>query len=305
MSAIRAFRQLVGIHPRTVVDSFFTYPRFLGTIKPQLLGRADAELRARTGSFRAAWWPQVLNCPLGDRVLVIAPHPDDETIGAGGFLLRHRGLAELHVITVFNGEGGGKLERGPWEDTPEYKAELVAIRREELERVTVALGLASVQRLDFPDGAVDPQLGAALCLRQAVDRVSPNIVMLPWYLDAQRDHRITNVLYAWGCADISCMVLGYEIWQMLEPNAVLDITDLLNEKLALVSKYQSQMATVDYLGIVEGLARTRAFYSPVRPNRGGGAEAYLALPNVDYCDLVTSVYGEHGQLSTDAIRLLE
>ncbi|MGC1915840.1 MAG: hypothetical protein WA710_11695, partial [Pseudolabrys sp.] len=42
---------------------------------------------------------------------------------------------------------------------------------------------------------------------------------------------------------------------------------------------------------VEGIARTRAFYSPVRTNRGGAAEAYLALPNPDYCDLVTSVYG--------------
>jgi LmbE family N-acetylglucosaminyl deacetylase len=241
---------------------------------------------------------------VGKRVLVVAPHPDDETIGAGGFLLRHRGLAELHVVTVFNGEGGGRLERGPWENTPEYKAELVATRRDELGRVAVVLGLASVQRLDLPDGAIDPQPGVALRLRAAVERVSPDIVMLPWYLDALRDHRVTNVLYAWGCADLSCMVLAYEIWQMLEPNAVLDITDQLDEKLALVTKYRSQTATVDYLGLVEGIARTRAFYSPVRTNRGGAVEAYLALPNADYCDLVTSVYGVDGQLSRDARRLL-
>ena len=100
------------------------------------------------------------------------------------------------------------------------------------------------------------------------------------------------------------MVLAYEIWQMLEPNAVLDITDQLDEKLALVNKYRSQMATVDYLGLIEGIARTRAFYSPVRTNRGGAVEAYLALPNADYCDLVTSGYGVDGQLSTDAKRLL-
>ena len=304
VSTISILRRLIRIHPRALVDLLLTYPRFLGTIKPELLGRVDAELRARTGSLRHAWWPRALKCPVGKRVLVIAPHPDDETIGVGGFLLRHRGLAELHVITVFNGEGGGRLERGPWMDMPEYKAELVAIRREELGRVAAVLGLASVQHLDLPDGAIDPQLGVARRLREAVDRVSPDIVMLPWYLDALRDHRVTNVLYAWGCAGLSCMVLAYEVWQMLEPNAVLDITDQLDEKLALLSKYRSQTATVDYLGFVEGLARTRAFYSPVRPNRGGAAEVYLALPNVDYCDLVTGVYGMDGQLSTEAKRLL-
>jgi LmbE family N-acetylglucosaminyl deacetylase len=237
-------------------------------------------------------------------VLVVAPHPDDETIGPGGFLLRHRGLAELHVVTVFNGEGGGRLERGPWENTPEYKAELVATRRDEIARVATVLGLASVQRLDVPDGTMDLQPGLVLRLRAAVERVSPDIVMLPWYLDALRDHRVTNVLYAWGCAHLSCMVFAYEVWQMLEPNAVLDITDQLDEKLALVTKYQSQTATVDYLGFVEGIARTRAFYSPVRKNRGGAAEAYLTLPNPDYCDLVSSVYGVDGQLSMDAKRLL-
>ena len=78
----------------------------------------------------------------------------------------------------------------------------------------------------------------------------------------------------------------------------------LEEKLALVNEYRSQTATVDYAGFVEGIAKTRAFYSPVRTNRGGAAEAYLALPNGDYCDLVTSVYGADGKLSTDAKRLL-
>ena len=297
-------RRRIRFHPRALVDTLFTYPRFLGTIKPQLLGRADAELRARTRSLRTAWWPRALDCPVGKRVLVVAPHPDDETIGPGGFLLRHRGLAELHVITVFNGEGGGRLERGPWEDTPKYKAELVATRRDELRRVAAVLGLASVQRLDFPDGSFDSDARVSLQLRYAVESISPDIVMLPWYLDAHRDHRVTNVLYAWGCADLPCMVLAYEVWQMLEPNAILDITDQLDEKLDLLTIYRSQTATVHYVGLVEGIARMRAFYSPVRTNRSGAVEAYLALPNADYCDLVTSIYGSDGHLSMDAKRLL-
>jgi hypothetical protein len=51
-------------------------------------------------------------------------------------------------------------------------------------RVGAVLGLASVQRLDVSDGTIDLQPGAVLRLRAAVERVSPDIVMLPWYLDA-------------------------------------------------------------------------------------------------------------------------
>ena len=69
--------------------------------------------------------------------------------------------------TIFNGERGGRLERGPWDDTPEYKAEMVVTRRDEIERVAEVLGLASVQRLDVPDGSIDvrPRSGASAARR--------------------------------------------------------------------------------------------------------------------------------------------
>ena len=88
------------------------------------------------------------------------------------------------------------------------------------------------------------------------------------------------------------------------PNAILDITDQLDAKLELIVQHRTQNATVNYAGICRGLAQTRAFYSPVRPDRGGAVEAYLALPNNDYCDLVIGVYGPPGELSADSAQLL-
>ena len=70
MSAINILRRLIPIHPRALIDSLLTYPRFLGTIKPQLLGRADAELGARIRSLGTAWWPRALKCPVGSECLL-------------------------------------------------------------------------------------------------------------------------------------------------------------------------------------------------------------------------------------------
>jgi len=292
------------IHPRAILDAFLTYPRYLGAIKPELLAKSAAETQARLRGLYDAWWPKLLEVQEGKRILVIAPHPDDETIGAGGFLLRHRGKSAIHLLTVFNGEGGGRLESGPWQNTLEYKSRLIAARKEEASEVARRLKAASLRHLDIPDGSLDPNIDAARKLRVAIDRVQPDIVLMPWFLDRQRDHRIVNILYAWACQDLQAMVLSFDIWEMLQPNAILDLADVLEEKLALVNCYRTQTATIDYLGLCQGLAKTRAFYSPLRQERNGAVEAFFALPGPEYCELVRAIYGPPGHLSVEGTALL-
>jgi LmbE family N-acetylglucosaminyl deacetylase len=166
------------------------------------------------------------------------------------------------------------------------------------------LGAASVHHLDLEDGSGGPDIEEAGKLREVVGTIAPDVVLLPWYLDNQRDHRVTNVLYAWSCQDIECMVLGFEVWSLCQPNAVFDITRWVDEKVELVKTYQTQLATIDYLGYVRGLARTRAFLQNARGDRGGAAEAFFALPNRDYCELVRAFYGEPGRLNSFARPLL-
>jgi LmbE family N-acetylglucosaminyl deacetylase len=291
-------------HFRAMIDPFLTYPRFLGSIKPELLSRSAAEFQIRLRSLAAAWWPGKLEVQEGKRILALSPHPDDESIGPGGFLLRHRGKSAIHLLVVCNGEGGGRLESGPWENTPGYKSRLVEERKRETACAARLLGAESTQHLDFPDGAVPPDLAAALQLRAAVERVAPDIVLLPWFLDRQPDHRAVNVLYAWACQDLPAMVLSFEIWEMLQPNAIMDISDVLDEKLELVRGYRTQNATVDYASMCRNLAGMRAFYHPVRPDRAGAAEAFFALPGPQYCELVCSLYGQPGALSPQGAELL-
>ncbi len=277
------------------MHSLRTYRRFLGIIKPELLQGSEAERLAWLRALDRAWQVSPLRAPLGRRLVVIAPHPDDETIGPGGLLLGHRHRSEVHVVNVFRGEGGGRLLARPEGNGPPAPGDLVEARRKELAAAAAALGVASVKYLDFQDGKTSLNTQHADRLGEVVRQLRPEVVLLPWYLDNHGDHRASNVLFAWSCRELECMVLGYETWTPCPPNAVFDITELLEEKLAIIRLYETQLETVDYLGYASGLARVRGFLHGGRARRSGAAEGYFALPNRDYCDLVTSFYGARGE----------
>jgi LmbE family N-acetylglucosaminyl deacetylase len=278
---------LFGFHPRAWLDRLLTYPRFLGSIKPQLVRADDDEFAARLSLYQSGWWPKRLEPPLAKRILAISPHPDDEAIGCGGLLLAHAGHAEIQIVNVYNGDGGGALAEGPWRDDLDYKKRLVEVRARELDAAAAALGANRVTRLNVSDCDGQPGEAEIAKLRDILHSFKPDLVVLPWLLDRHAHHRRTNEIFAAAVAGIDTMVIGYEIWALLTPNAYLDITDHLDRKLEIVALYESQLRTVDYREYARGLAQTRAFHSPVRDKRVGAVEAYVALPSRDYCDLVT------------------
>jgi hypothetical protein len=92
------------------------------------------------------------------------------------------------------------------------------------------------------------------------------------------------------------MMLGSEIWSLhIGPNAFFEINDTLALKLRAIGEFESQLATVDYQRLAEGLARVRGFQCPGTVRRSGAAEAFFSLPNVDYCDLVSRVFASGKQ----------
>src|SRR5262245_61292052 len=208
------------------MHSILTYPRFLGAIKPALLEANAVELEARLACLKASLSPSKLRVPVGHRILAISPHPDDETIGAGGLLLAHSKYAEISVITIFNGDGGGLLKDADRQSST-YKSRLVEMRLQELHAACAHFSGKVVGDLGLSDGHIP---GPADCaverLRDLVQSVRPDVVVLPWLLDNHADHRTANLLWARACADVSCMVLGTEIWSFGSPNAYFDITDV-------------------------------------------------------------------------------
>jgi LmbE family N-acetylglucosaminyl deacetylase len=287
-----------GVHPRRWLTGVISHSRYIGYIKPKLMCGTEEEFRVRRQLLARAWEPRRLVAPIGRRILALCPHPDDESIGAGGLLLAHRALAELHFVCLCNGARGGSLG-----DAGANSDALVEARRAEFCKTTAALRAASVQHLDYPDGNIPCSREEVQKLRSIVREIQPDVILLPWFLDGHVDHRSANVLYARACSDLNLTVLGYEIWSLLEPNAVFDITAHLVDKLALIRNYQSQLRTVDYVQYASGLAHVRAYHAALNPMRSGAAEAFVALPNREYCELIFQLCDGRGHSFAEAAQL--
>ena len=112
VSLVKVAAKRSGIHPRRWLTGLVSYSRYLGYIKPQLMPASEEEFRIRRQLLARAWQPRKLVAPIGKRILALCPHPDDESIGAGGLLLAHRELAEIHLVCLCDG-AGGRTTRGP------------------------------------------------------------------------------------------------------------------------------------------------------------------------------------------------
>jgi len=113
-------------------------------------------------------------------VLVAAPHPDDETLGAGGLLLRARAAGRpIHwvIVTAMRPEDG-------------WPADKIARREAEIAAVAAAYGFAGVHRLGFPAARLDAvALGDLVsALGATVRAVAPEVLLLPHRGDAHSDH---------------------------------------------------------------------------------------------------------------------
>jgi len=227
---------------------------------------AWSERRHRRAEPGLCVLPQLLPWSEARRVLVFAPHPDDECIGCGGLLVR---LAQagvpVRVVLVTDGSGAGGLPPG---------AEL--IRQQEFRASLQRLGVTNHSLLGFPDGG----LTTSRALRDAVERevqfFAPDWVIGPSAADAHRDHRcVAEVvrLAACACPGVD-VVLEYEVWGPVPATHVLDITDQMATKLAALAEHVTALQQMDYTQACVGLARYRGLLLR-EPRPDGVAEAYV------------------------------
>jgi LmbE family N-acetylglucosaminyl deacetylase len=225
--------------------------------------------------------------PGAERVLVIAPHMDDEVIGCGGTLARHRAAGgEVTALFLTDGRRGAAQIGDP--------AGLVATRKAEATRALGELGIASPRFLDGPDGALADSASLAAALRTVLEATRPEIVYLPFFLEEHPDHRAASALLAAAVRgtslDFRCF--GYEVWTPLFPNCLVRIDASVEAKRRALLHYQSQLAEADYLHTALGLNAYRS--SALLDPACRFVEAFYAVPLARYLRLFATYAASAG-----------
>ncbi|MEU1973503.1 bifunctional PIG-L family deacetylase/class I SAM-dependent methyltransferase [Microbacterium sp. NPDC019599] len=150
-----------------------------------------------------------------DELIVVAAHPDDETLGAAGLIRRvRRAGGRVRVVVATDGEGSHP-------DSPSHSpARLAKRRRSEARRAVDALADGiEVQFLGLPDGALSEHSEElAESITGILDSGRPPgdparvVVVAPWSGDGHRDHRVTAEVVHGVCAGRGIPHLGYPIW---------------------------------------------------------------------------------------------
>ena len=225
--------------------------------------------------------------PGAEKIVVLAPHMDDETIGCGGTLALHaqRG-AQITVVFLTDGRNGSsEINVLYGEDRERKQRELVELRTTEARAALQRLGVNRMVCLDAEDGALDKCDWAAEKLRDVLLKQQPEIVYLPFYLEEHPDHRAASrvLLDAVAGTSLQFQCMGYEVWTPLFPNCLVRIDSTIETKKQALREYPSQLQQCDYLHASVGLNAHRSAGLVNPPGFAGGyAEAFYATPLPEY-----------------------
>jgi LmbE family N-acetylglucosaminyl deacetylase len=193
---------------------------------------------------------------VAERVLVIAPHPDDESIGCGGAIcLHHRRSDTVGVVFLTSGE------RGIEGVAPEVAR---TVREAEATEALEVLGVGRRDFLRLPDLGVGDNLGLALeRLRPVLEAHAPSVIYLPHPDDSHVDHQAALPLIRSALAEcppgaaLPDLRL-YEVWSpMPDYDWPEDISLVFRQKLHAIRRYRSQLRRFRYDRAVQGLNRFR------------------------------------------------
>jgi N-acetylglucosamine malate deacetylase 1 len=188
----------------------------------------------------AGWRPATWQSPGGQRVLVVAPHPDDE-VGCGGTLLLH-GLAgdTVHVAYVTDGRASGAGGLGP--------DQMAARRRQEVAAVAPVLGLAGAHWLGLREREWD-ESALVPALRDLLLQTAPDILYAPSCVDFHPEHvRVARCLAQASAGLRDLRIRVYQIQVPLTPvlvNLVAPIESVAGQLLRAMRCYATQFGSIE------------------------------------------------------------
>lgn len=207
------------------------------------------------------------------KILVIAPHPDDEIFGCGGTLLK-LDPKNIHITYLTSGRPSNSLER-------------------ENEASTICQSIGwSYNFLQLTDGLIEIQGSASDKLAAEINAIRPSFIFLPFLLDDNLDHRKANQLLAntVPLLKVTPEIWAYQVYSSLIPNIVIDITDVIDKKQLALKKYASQFKDRDWANFNLGL---NAWNSRLlKSKKTCYAENFFVLPMQEYAELTQTYFSQ-------------
>ncbi|WP_299522940.1 PIG-L deacetylase family protein [Winogradskyella sp.] len=206
------------------------------------------------------------------KVLVLAPHQDDEAIGCGGTLLKLKDLkVEIEICFLTNGAELSNLK------------DSVYIRDRESSKICEVLnakkhnlGIDNV-KLNISDDHINKLVGL---LKNDWD-----LIFTIWPIDNPPKHRLCS--YILGLALHQSNYKGqlalYTVHTALLPNVYVDISDEIDKKQMLIELYQSQLKNQNYAHLSKGLSAWNSKYLEVS-SKARFIETFMQIPAIAYTD---------------------
>ena len=219
------------------------------------------------------------------KLLFIAPHADDETLGCGGTMLKYKSKGdEIYWLLVTGmSEANG------------YSKERIEKRKTEIETVAQSYGITQRFELNLAPAGLDTLALSDIVVRfsDVIEKVKPNAVYVPYRNDAHSDHKIvfdaamaTTKLFRYPYIK---EVIAYETISETEygmkpedggfrPNLFENISQFVEKKLAIMSHYESEMGVFPFprsCEAIEALTKLRGAQSNF-----DAAEAFMLLKEV-------------------------
>lgn len=201
-------------------------------------------------------------------VLVVSPHPDDETLGAGGTILRLKEEGNKIFWLNITGMTKGGI----------FSEEMQERRKEQLKKIEDFYKFEGTYNLNLPTAQLDSYntSDAIDKIREVFTKVQPEMLILPDYNDAHSDHK---KVFEWcySCSKVFRFpyikkIMTMEIVSETDfgkpenpfiPNFYVDITEYLEEKINALNIYDTELGEppfprsiehVKALAIVRGAA---------------------------------------------------
>ncbi len=186
------------------------------------------------------------------KILFVSVHPDDETLGCGGTILKHKEQGdEIYWLIVTAITPNHPLG---------FSDQLIAQRGEEIRHVAAHYGFCRTAELEFPEILLEQVNFRELVAKidGAITEIAPHVIYTVNRSDVHSDHRIAfQALYACTKSFRKSFIekiLMYEILSETEfapalrenafvPNVFVDISPYMEQKLAIMSVFESEVMT--------------------------------------------------------------